>query len=289
MSLPQNHNEVDSALNAAQQPVHSNVGLNPLILLPKTGGYELVDGEKYLQAPTRKRGRIVLDDAESFCRYLNKHGDGDRTVIYCEANYAAGTFQMTGILNDHGKTDPAWRDHVCAFVPKQTEEWKRWFSNNGKQLTQIEFAEFIEENMRDISSMQVSEDADDVTPSGSQMLEMALNLEAVHDVRFKSAVRLTDGGVGLTFVNQADEGTAKQMKLFERFSLGIAPFFNGDAYRMDARLRYRVNTQEGTLKFWYELVRPDKVLQDAAQHEVLRIEEDCPDFIVLFGSPNIKS
>lgn len=283
MSLPENHNEIDSAIAEAKAPaVYLNVGVNPYLILQD--GYVHHDMENSLPAPTRKRGKIALDDANSFCSYLNKHGDEEHTVIYCMANYGKGEFAMTGVLNDHGDDQPAWRDHTCDFKPKLTEEWARWFTNSGKRMSQLDFAAFIEENMRDITSAQVDESPNSKTPTGSAMLEMALSLEANNEVKFKSAARLTDGGVSLTFINQADEGTAKQMAIFERFSLGIAPFFNGDPYRLDARLRYRLDTNAGKLTFWYELVRPDKVLEDAAKSEVTKIKALCPDFLILYGS-----
>ena len=67
------------------------------------------------------------------------------------------------------------------------------------------------------------------------------------------------GGVQMSFVQDDDNQTLEKMQLFERFSIGIPVFWNGDAYRLDARLRYRV--REGVLKFWYELIRPEKCLK----------------------------
>lgn len=64
--------------------------------------------------------------------------------------------------------------------------------------------------------------------------------------------------------------------------IGVPVFWNGDAYRVDARLRYRV--REGLLTFWYELIRRDKVLEDASQTLIAHIREKTgsPFF---FGNP----
>ncbi|MFP3599791.1 DUF2303 family protein, partial [Chryseobacterium sp. SIMBA_029] len=62
----------------------------------------------------------------------------------------------------------------------------------------------------------------------------------------------------------------------------IPVFRNRDAYRVDARLRYRV--RDAKLTFNYELVRFDKVLEAAANGVIATIREKTgnPFF---FGDP----
>ena len=47
----------------------------------------------------------------------------------------------------------------------------------------------------------------------------------------------------------------------EQFFIGVKPFLGGDAFCVPARFRYRI--QDGRLMMWFELVRPDKVLEEA--------------------------
>ena len=123
-------------------------------------------------------------------------------------------------------------------------------------------------------------------PTGSQMLEMALTFEANQDMRFKSAIRLQNGGVQMSFVQDDDAQTLQKMQVFDRFSIGCPVFWNGDAYRIDARLRYRV--RDGKLTFWFELIRQDKVLEDATSTLIGQIKEKTgtPFF---FGNPFANS
>jgi uncharacterized protein YfdQ (DUF2303 family) len=111
---------------------------------------------------------------------------------------------------------------------------------------------------------------------------MALTFEANQDMRFKSAVRLQNGGVQMSFVQDDDVQTLQKMQVFDRFSIGVPVFWNGDAYRIDARLRYRV--RDGKLAFWFELIRKDKVLEAATQTLIdkIRVQTDLPFF---FGDP----
>ena len=133
----------------------------------------------------------------------------------------------------------------------------------------IELAAFIEENIKDIAS-----------PPGAEMLAMAQSLEIKQDLKIKSAIRLQSGGINLEYIQQDDAGTVERMSVFDRFSIGIAPFFNGIPYKIDARLRYRLAS--GVVTFWYELVRHDLTLQDATNDLITKIKEGS-GFPLLMG------
>ena len=142
-------------------------------------------------------------------------------------------------------------------------------------LRQIAGGEFIDNNQADIASPEGY-------PSSAEMLNMALNFEAKQDYRFKSSVRLQNGGVNMTFVQDDDKGTVEQMKVFDKFAIGIPVYFGGDAYQINVLLRYR--HRDGTVVFWYELVRPDLVMKAATDTIIEKIKAECgqPFF---FGNP----
>lgn len=241
-------------------------------------GWKLEDTEKTELAPRRKRGKVATTDADSFIGYVNRHGSRlANTTIWCDANFTAGKVNFTAIINDHGdeEHDPDWRDHLATFAPVFSDEWKRWNDTNKRSLGQTEFASFIEENLQNIASVEGS-------PSGAQMLEMALSFEANQDMRFKSAIRLQSGGVQMSFVQDDDSQTLSKMQMFDRFSIGLPVFWNGDAYQLDARLRYRI--RDGKLTFWFELIRQDKVLEASTRTLIEKIKTDtCAPFF--FGNP----
>jgi uncharacterized protein YfdQ (DUF2303 family) len=249
------------------------------VALPPGWKLEEHDDERSLAAPLRKTATVRVRDAESFIAYVKRHGSLTDSTVWCLADYVQGKIAFTGIVNDHGEdaTAAAWRDHRVYFSPEFSEEWRRWSGMNKKAFTQVEFGAFIEENLKDIASPEGAG-----LPSGSAMLEMALSFEAVQDMRFKSAVRMQNGGVNLSFVQDDDAQTLQKMAVFERFAIGIPVFWNGDAYQIDARLRYRV--RDGKLSFWFELIRADKVLEAAATTVIAAIKDQTgsPFF---FGDP----
>lgn len=235
------------------------------------------DDEKLLPAPARKRAKIKTNDADSFIGYVKRHGSPTNCTIWGTADYQAGDVGFLAIINDHGDdADKAqWRDHTARFAPTFSTEWKRWISSNKTPMTQAAFAAFIEDNLKDITGGENS-------PSGAQMLEMALSFEANQDMRFKSAIRLQNGGVQMAFTQDDDSQTLAKMQMFERFAVGIPVFWAGDAYRIEARLRYRV--REGKLSFWYELMREDKTLEAATTELITKIR-DGAGMPFFFGDP----
>lgn len=249
------------------------------VALPPGWKLEERDDEKLLGAPRRKRARVTLLDAPSFIDYIKRHGSLTDSTIWCETDYKKGDVDFKAIINDHGADDdkPAWRDHTATFSPEFSEEWKRWSGSNEKTFGQAEFANFIDNNLKDI----VSTDGEGF-PTGAQMLEMAISFEAKQDMRFKSAIRLQSGGVQMQFVQDDDKQTVEKMQMFDRFAIGIPVFWNGDAYRIEARLRYRV--RDGKLTFWYELIRQDKTLEAATKTviDMIREKTGSPFF---FGDP----
>lgn len=286
-----------------REPVHMPVpasalvsGSLPAIAVPNGYTIEFPDTKALaalLPTPLRKTGTIHLHDTASFVDFVNaQSGRGLATdaVIYCDTQYDKGRSVITAVFNDHhpmtvGGT-PGHRDHRAVFAPRPSVEWSAWTGNSGQKMPQAEFAYWIEQNLGDIVAV-------DGMPDGSAMLAMATGMEINMENRLKSSVRLQSGGQELVFVDKEDDQTQTRMKLFEKFSLGLNPFFEGSRsltedgkpviYRIDARLRYR--QENAKLSFWYELIRPDKVLKAATEAEIAAIKTHT-NLPVMFGHPN---
>lgn len=244
---------------------------HPLAFIPDGDRYQVIDLEKYLRVPTRIRANPKLHDLESFINYIERHSDS-ASSIYCDTNLSAFQASYAAVIDDNDTSEPAWREHVAKYEPLKSHEWTRWAGKNGHQMSQVEFALFIEDNLKDIATIEGM-------PNSGQMMQMALGLDIRADKSIKSAVRLQSGGVELTYVNRDDAGTSEKMSVFEKFAIGIPVFFNGDSYQMTARLRYR--TKDSAVVFWFELLRPDLIFADAvnSQIKILRERTELPLFM----------
>jgi len=276
-----NESLLETLIGKTQQPVNMADDTDSCeyfdkLALPPNWTLKVQDNEKMLPQPRRKSGTINLHDAASFSAYLQRHKIDGQTSIYVVCDYVRGIVHFNAIIDDHeGKPDgQKWREFRATFAPTFSVEWQKWTNASGKRFTQAEFAHFIEDQLGDIAQV-------DGMPTGAELLEMALSFEAKQDFRFKSAIRLQSGGVQMNLVQDDDEQTISKMKMFDRLTIGVPVFFGGSAYRIDARLRYRV--KEGVLTFWYELVRPDRVLEYATNELIgnIKTETQLP---IYFGS-----
>lgn len=278
-------------LKYARTPVmpEAGDGDTPFAFVPD--GYKRESLENVLPAPTRKRANVTMNDADSFIAYINKHSGYNHVgievvspancALYADADFEAQTIKITGLLDDHGGNiaDAKWRDHRATFEPKSTVEWKRWNESDGKRMEQKQFAEFIEENLPDITAMEGM-------PSGSDMLRMATQFEMNSAKRFKSSLDLQSNGVAMTFVDEQDHETETKMNLFKKFALGIRVFIGGNAYPLEARLKFKAS--QGVLQFWYELIRPDRVFSTAVADELAKIKAQT-HCLLLNGNPGLTA
>lgn len=224
----------------------------------------------------RKRGTALLLDLPSFITYCKDQDQPAQGYIYANTDRRS----FTAVFNDYKSTACAgWRDHRATYAAAFTTEFQRWMDNNGsgKAKDQTNFAEFIEDNFADL-----------VPPFAQQLLDVATTIQAKTDINFSSAKRLDNGQVqlGYTEVIDARAGADGALTIPREFELGLRIFKNGEGYRLKARLKYRMAS--GQVKFWYELDRPERAIEDAFAGYVKEVQEQS-GYSVLIGSPDKSS
>lgn len=228
-------------------------------------GAALESLERFGAAPARMRGKIVAHDVETFTTYFNDFAGAESRIF---ADLKAVT--IVGVLDYHDpkRDQPAgWREHAITYVAPKSPEWLVWTGHSGKKMSQVDFATFIEDNLPDI-----------VEPAGAEVLEIARTLEARKKVEFASSVRLADGSFQLTYNETVSEVKSKgSITVPDHFTLGIPVFLNDEPYRVNARLRFRI--EEGRLSFWYDLHRPEKIVEDAFTRVIGAVAEQTGRFV----------
>lgn len=238
----------------------------PAVILPE--GYELHMLEQTLAAPARKRGTTTLNDAESFVAVVNDQ-KSDHTRLFSTIN--PPTF--TAVFNHIG-AGPGWGDHRARYNAPLSPEWKAWTGMDGAHKSQVELAQFIENNLVDV-----------VTPDGATLLEICRTLEAKKKVNFASAIRLSDGSHQFTYEEDVQGSAQKgQLKVPEEFVIGIPVFENGAKWQLSVRLRFRI-ADGGRLTLWIELIRPHKTIE-AAVAELRKQIADETKLSIINGTPN---
>lgn len=262
-----------SALNAGASLGQPRRADGDYAIVPQ--GYVLNDLEPYQRFPRRKRGNVSMSTVESFIAYVNKHYTQDYSVIYAALDPTKYMASMVAVLNDHSSLNADWRDHKCTFIPKGSVEFGRWLGKDRMPMKQVEFAAWLEDNLGDIATVEGF-------PTGVEILKMAIGFEATADKRLKSRINLQSGGVRFEFVDDEDKDTRTTMEAYSRFMLGLPVFYGAKvAYQVEARLKYREHN--GSLTFWYELIRPDKVFAEAIEEDLKRVVDET-DVMMLYGS-----
>lgn len=276
------NNIVETALEAgrelATQPIKSPLqdGV-PFIVLRDANGNENVKFiDESFPTPQRKSGVVHLADEQSFMAFWAAHAMPNSTIFGSDKRN-----EFITIFNDHHAVvdgnDADWRDHRALYKLCHSPEWNEW---TGRSLKRFEgstlFAEWLENNLPDI-----------IDPPGAAMLELALNLKVSANAAYSKAQRLADGDTQFTYTNTV-EGTARtesgQIRIPDQFRIAIPVYVGVDAqkYNVDARFRYRLNGP--SLSIWYELVRPHKVVEQAFNDILTRIQAGTKT-TVFFGSP----
>ena len=247
----ENDTLVEQVQLANRHAIRDSIASTP-VLLHRDGRIENL--ERYLPEPLRKRARAVFNEPQSFIGYVVAHSE-EGTHLFGDVTEAGGAF--TAILDYHlasaqaiEKQGAQWGEHVAKLTLQVTPEWQRWLGSNAKPFEQAAFAEFLEDNVRDV-----------VKPSGAELLEVALTLQAAKKVAFRSGVRLSNGEHQLTYVEEiaGQAGATGQLQVPERFTISLAPFEGTDPVEIEVRLRYRL--MEGRVVFIYQLLRPDVAIR----------------------------
>jgi uncharacterized protein YfdQ (DUF2303 family) len=230
-------------------------GAGVFTIVPKD--YEVKDLEAFLPRPLRIKQEVILYDTDSFIGYVKEFMTG-ATLIFFDVQQET----FFAAFDYHEIDKPSWCEHSAQFKPRRSVEFTTWMDSNRKQMTQVEFARFLEENLPDV-----------VEPNSAELLQVALTFEAKKAVEFSSGVRLSNGQIEFQY-DEIVRGTAQKGKIEvpEKFVLGVPIHVNGPAYRIDVRLRWRL--QEGKVAFWYEVVRPHRLIEHALKEISQRIANE---------------
>lgn len=209
---------------------------------------DLVDARAAV--PRRLRGTAVLTDVDSFVAHVLRFKDPGSVVFADKAGV-----NLQAVYDYHGGArEPRWAQHRATYSCPLSRQWKLWLAANGLPMGQEDFGNFIDDNMGDLAAGQ----AGDEFPAPTKVLEMARNLVVRSKGTFERKLNPTTGEATLV---TKDEHEAESTKIYRAFLIGIPVFEGGEAYRVEARLRFSLNNGRPT--FAFALYQYERVLEDA--------------------------
>lgn len=244
---------IDAGIELAGPKRLDDAGRFFSVVTPVGAEHHVVDLEEHFdtfrEAPRRKTGTYHAHTGDAFIAYLVKHGRRE-TEVWADIERRS----VTAVINAHEEDyDLAgWGDHRLELKLQHTPAWLAWSKYDGVQMTQVQFAELLEERLQDV-----------VEPDGATLTEVARTFRATKSVAFESDHVLSSGQVQLGYREEIDAkaGRKGNLDVPEKFTLGLAPFEGGSPYPVLARLRFSIDG--GTLRIKYVLDRPADVVRAA--------------------------
>lgn len=220
-------------------------------------------------------GGPEFTEPQGFVDYVKNHGKTGRVEIW--ADLPANS--VVAVLDGHfrgaggsGKQDETagWGVHRASFKLQTSPEWLLWRAIDKLDIDQTKFAEFLDDNLQDV-----------VEPDAATLMEMVSKLTVTTGVSFSSAITLSSGETKLVYIE--DQQQKGDLKLPRTITIGVSPFLGLPAYRISARLRYRINSQKVTFKLLLD--RPHIVERDAFAGVLQAITEGT-GLMVYHGTPS---
>lgn len=257
------------ALDPAQRVIDVH-GVPHLFHVTADGKEQLVEipvGGVNVRRPGRAVAYVTLETADSLADYVNAFkGDGTRLFGAISEN------SITAVLDYHEPVsspggEPDHAQHVAALKLPFSLEWKAWTEADGKLYPQLDFVRFLEENREDIAS-----------PAAADVLEACRDLQALRKVDFRSVVREDSENYKIEWADESDARSKKgDVTLPAEFKLSIPVYFEGRPVEVIALLRWKLDTDTGTLALGIKLKRAERIRQAMFKEVLAGVVEatDC--------------
>lgn len=264
----------------------------PFIVAPDGKRIEPVDKllDAFRAAPARRKGTAKIRDIASFVAHVNAFKD-EHTAVFAVPDPAKPRLLAVYDYNEKGGIGSAkarFGQHRAQYDCELSEQWQAWTAQDGKAMTQPDFAEFLEDRIEDVCLV----DGPHITELAallearvggpSAMLKLSRGLQVSVNTTVHNAVTLSTGEVQVVFTEQHADGSGGPITTPNLFFLNIPVFHGGAAYQVGLRLRYRLS--QGRLQWSYALYRTDKIFDDAFKGIVETAGKEC-EVAVYAGEP----
>lgn len=216
-----------------------------------------------LPAPRFLTASPAFNDAGAFVAYVNQFKVAATRIFYA----LDGSFLAVIDYHDgHGSAVAAQHaDHTARLKLMRSPEWEAWAKHSEQQMGQQAFAEFIEDNAKDI-----------LQPDPETMLRVASGLHATVGATFRQATNQANGQIQLAF-DETINGTVngKEEAIPTTFQVGLRPFMGCARYPVDCRLRYRIDRSSGAaLKLHFKALHLEWITETALDAIVQRVRDE---------------
>lgn len=220
-----------------------------LVTLPPGYKAECVNTQQYQPQPARAYGTFEFLDPSAWALYVRTHKTESTRVQLSPGEVLGACF------NDHSASaGPGWRDYVAQVPLLIHSEWRAWMHADELKMTQVEWAEFLEEHIPSVAQ-----------PDAAMLFSATKNLRAHSSAEFASQITLSNGQVRLTYSEEMEAGGGAHgdIRLPEELVLALSCYQDFLAPQ-PVRALFRWRIEKGRATFWFKLNRDDVRLAQLA-------------------------
>jgi len=230
----------------------------------------LAEQDKRAEKPRRLMGTAVLGNEQGFIDHVQRFKDND-TVIFGSRDSLTVVYDYHRIVSQGLEAGSVpnrdafarWGQHRATFTPEMSDEWKAWIGGAKKPLGQEAFAEYIDENVRDIAKPTNERQ----TPSAGSLATMALNLKVMADKTMESTVNPTTGEY--TLIAKEEHKTTGSTQIPAEFDIEIPIFTGAPKTRITCKIRFRKG--DGKPTFAWIVPGADALKRQAMEEMIMRV------------------
>lgn len=261
----------------------------PVAIDRNSGIVSAIEAEiaKYRRYPERRRGTAKAFTVAAFIDMVNRHKYTDATAVFADA--LSATPKLLAVIDYHAlDATPGWCQHRIGYEFPLTEEFKTWRGGAGTAMSQLEFAQFLEDHAAELAVATAEEREAfeglfrDTFATPHELVGLSRDLEIHVGARVKRQERLKSGERIVQFDEAHVGSDGEPVRIPGLFMVSVPPFIDGNPIRVPARLRYRV--RNGDLSWSYDLYRLDAHVQAAVRAEATAVA-DATGLPVYEGAP----
>ncbi len=224
---------------------------------------------------------VQLQNTASLVDYVNRFKDHN-TVLFADIdnNTILGVIDYHKEAEDNPPEEAArLTKHTARLHIPHSLEWQTWKAIDGKLMSHVEFATFLEENAMDIMPLPQPREPSEDAPT--TLLELCRELQVRGTYGANSAVRNGDY-TNVEMQKGDDVSTKRNVQLPLSIDLLIPVYFGEPAVNMTAFMRRKVS--DGSLYLGIKLMRPENARQDEFRRIVDEVGAEV-GLTTLYGKP----
>jgi len=232
---------------------------------------KLADNKKIKETgrPVRNVGDVMVADVDSFVTMVKREMLPDDTMI--TAHMKNQNFNAVINWGKNGQ-EGGHCDRKIILVLQKTTEFLRWEGKNRARMSQLQLADFIEENLESISS-----------PPAAEMIEMISDLKVKRNASFHSVIDTKTGMQSLSYTEEIKGETVKgNLEFQSKFKVALTPFQGSKLYEIDCNLRFSIDDNRPNI--FFSMVNLSKVMEVAFTEESDKIRKE----MTVLGLPVIN-